>query len=627
MALEDQRGQPARTRRVRDEQDPGLQTTIPEEPNEEDTWSDDANCGDMPSKPGNRHRKPKNDPISNSRRHRQREPVLPPKLSKSRKEKYANDPGSFEQAGGQAVPYGRPGFYGHEPFVPLSQPAPPPVSTQYPPNPYLPNRHSFFQHPMGDPTTPISDQYMNSHPGVPPPYPYPMNPGPYSANIEPQTFFPDPGHHYLNYPHIQPQPVPSFEGMPMAGKPPQTAAPSTLERELEETRRELDNMIISQKRERRALKKQNEAAAQKEAKRDSEARNVERLVREEISKVLERERRSMDFETQSEPVRARAGDDIRGYPTPARHAHDDMQYSNERLGEWDQLREEIAQLVEGRRQYLSQRVPSRGSPDAPARTKLQVRPRTAFGPVNDQDFRDRVEDVVIDLLRSLRSNDDESEWLPSLSSPYRTMSDGYPAREGQQRPRNWQTGTYGSRPINPVIYSSTFAHERKDDAKFSGSPRDFEAHQNVPQDIGNRGYPTNTGQNGGTWDRRNSGRFRGLATAGRQVENSDRLGGPRYPEMPITYHEGFPDELDDQEFFLTASRLLTHLALATRAWTMVLCHLWHLNPHGGIEMFLITTNLDATLDTWLDKTTIIPKRNMSSNSTCSARSNIQVTAS
>jgi hypothetical protein len=52
---------------------------------------------------------------------------------------------------------------------------------------------------------------------------------------------------------------------------------------------------------------------------------------------------------------------------------------------------------------------------------------------------------------------------------------------------------------------------------------------------------------------------------------------------------------------LTASRLLTHLAPITRAQTMVLCHLWHLNPHGGVEIFLITTNSNATLDTWLDK--------------------------
>ncbi|KAJ5975510.1 hypothetical protein N7481_009217 [Penicillium waksmanii] len=547
MAREDQRGQPARTRRVRDERDP--QTTTPKEPSEEDTWSDDANCGDLPSKPGNRQRKPKHDPVSNSRRHRQREPVLPSKLSEPRKEKYANDPGSFRQAGGQDVPYGRPVYHGHEPFVPLSQPAPSPISTQYPQNPYLPNWHASFQHPMGDPTIPISDQYINSQPGAPPSYPYPMNPGPYSVNIEPQTFFPDPGLQYLNYHHIQPQPVPSFEGMPMAGKPPQMATPSALEYELEETRRELDDMRISQKRERKALKKQNEAAAQKKAKRDSEARSVERLVREEINKVLEREKRLMDFETQSEPVRARAGDDIRGYPTPARHAHDAMQYSNEILGESDQLREEIARLVEGRRQYLSQRVLSRGSLDAPTRTKLQVRPRTAFGPVNDPDFRDRVEDVVIDLLQRIRSNEDESEWLPSLSSPYRTMSDGYPAREGQQRPRDWQTGTYGSKPIDPAIYSSNFAHERKDDAKFSCSPRDFEAHQNFARETGNRGYPTNTGQNGGIWERRNSGRFRGNETDGRQMENSDRLGGPRYPEVRTPYHPGFSDELDDQEFF------------------------------------------------------------------------------
>jgi hypothetical protein len=577
MSREGQRGQPARTRRVQNEED--AQKFTAEEPNEDENWSDDANCGDMQSKSGNGHTKPKHGTVPNSHRHRRHKPVLPPNLSDSRKGTYyasSDSPSSFGQAGGQLA-HGRPIYSDREPFVPFSQPA-------LSPNTYLQNPHSHFQHPM-------------SHPNAPPTYPYPMGPGPYPhpVNMEPPTLFRDPGHQYFgNYPYPEPQLLPPFGGMPMVGQPPQMATRSATEYEYEqeETRRKLEDIRISQKHEKdqqRALKKQNRAAAQKEAKK--QAQEVERLVREEVNKVWQRERKLMDLETQSEPARARAGYDMRGASAYARHEHDDMRYHNGKVGESDPLQEEIARLVEGRKQYWSQRGHSRGSLDAQTRTRLEVRPRTAFDPTNGPDFRDQVEDVVIDILRRLRSNEDEADWLPFLSSPYRTMSDGYPASEGQQSLRGWQAGTYGSKPIDAIsaMYSSprNFSHTRRgnlndqsppfenrrsrnqaqddpaswrrptqiphnyrvprEDARFSSPPRDLEAHHNVAREIVNRGSPTNAVQNGSTRERRNAGFPRGHVTAGRKMENSGMPGGPRDTEIHIPYDEGFSDELDDTE--------------------------------------------------------------------------------
>lgn len=583
MAREDQRGQPARTRRVEDERDP--HTAIPEQPNEDENWSDDANCGNLPSKPENRH------PKSNSNSHRRRrEPVQPAKSSDSRKKTYANDLGSFGQAGGQAVPYGHSIYHGNEPFAPLPQPVPPLLAPQHPPNPYIPNPHPSFQYPASTSTKPPGDQYINSHPGPPQHYTYPMNVGSYHQplGMEPPTYFPDAGHPYFgNYSHVPSQPLPSFGGMPMAEESSQMATISALEDKLKRTQRKLNNANEKRERDRRrALKRQNEAAALKDLKSDSEARHVEHLVREEIYKFWQRERNMMDFETQSEPVRSSIGYDTRGPAGDTRHAHDYMHYSNENAGKMDQLREEIAQIVEGKRQYLSQRKSSGSILDAQARSKLHVKPRTAFESVTDPEFRDQLESTVVDILRRLNLNDVESDLLHSLSSPYRTMSDCYPAREGQRRPRDWQTGMHGSRPIDPVMHSSNFTHTHMegdqnppfessrrrsqpqdddfasrfnpaqdshkyrmpyDDANLSNPSRNFGAYHNIARETGSRGYRTNTGQVSGTRDRRNSDLLKRHTVSGRQVEFQDRPRSLRDPEMHAPSMEDSSDGWDDQE--------------------------------------------------------------------------------
>ncbi|KAI9688643.1 MAG: hypothetical protein M1822_001000 [Bathelium mastoideum] len=363
--------------------------------------------------------------------------------------------GTYDRRGPQPRPGGavtnRNGYaYNPPPWTPppvLGQQVPVPEPLN-PHNPYLPQ--TYYHHaPNGYNTNHTRDSPQAG------PYPEaglyhgsrpyhqatsPLNGQPYGSRE----------HYWDSY---QPQRMPYYPVRTMPELRQRSAKPPSLslQREVEQLRREVEGFKISQQeaeRERKEKERAEEEAAERERKAaEREARRKKELaekLREADRYVKKTQQRNRDLEAQEtrrNPARTRktwTGYDERDLPSIARQTEVDLPFK--RHGKMHSLNEQFLQFLESKRQQQGrwssgkwQRGDDLDRLAEPNTYGLDVIPRSSYGARNDATFRDAVEEVMVSVGDLLRRLHQDSPLLAEQGEILSELSTGRLSR----RPRNY----------------------------------------------------------------------------------------------------------------------------------------------------------------------------------------------
>lgn len=331
----------------------------------------------------------------------------------------------YPSAGGQLAHYGAYNY-------PLPQPyfGHLPNSNPTPPN-YHPSAHHPVENYPGGP-------YHNSNGSYFPNYfqgsSYPGAAQAYST----EGYRPVVDPYYESPYQRQPQPSPHYAPIPGSHPLQPPAAPSPLERQLEEVLDELDEARQI------ANKKQAELAAIKAKKKEDELRrNFKRQAKAEVEKMLGQERSLADSDARSDPGRMPSRYDRRPFPIRARTMQDALLvWEDLRDRESSQIVQDLAQLLvrhRGQEALRSLGGSNRSLLDELSTRQLEGISRALHPASASATFRAQVEDVVIDLLLRLRMDEKQMDPLFLPRAIERAASDRYTASEVGLRTQDWQS--------------------------------------------------------------------------------------------------------------------------------------------------------------------------------------------